>query len=244
MVELKQIEPYMWGALNIDTFLLTMMRKLTLDMVPSVSTKEEMRPLFEKIHSYEILESLRIDLEECTCIDLVEFVLRDDVEIEERTNIGDMEVLSVLRSEGRKRICLIKHHEPEERKDEFREFDLDLIYTAPTMITEDRMVISVLAEQPELRRFLELVKPTAERITNMSFMRAAYQKQDVLNALTDRQRETVMTAYQHGYYDYPKKISSEELSKKLGISKGTLMEHLRKAEGRILREILTGYSPI
>ena len=244
MVELKQIEPYMWGSLNNDTFLLTMMRKLTLDMVPSASTKEEMRPLFEKIHSYEIIESLRIDLEECTCIDLVEFVLRDDVEIEERTNIGDMEVLSVLRSEGRKRICLIKHHEPEERKDEFREFDLDLIYTAPTMISEDRMVISVLAEQPELRRFLELVKPTAERITNMSFMRAAYQKQDVLNALTDRQRETVMTAYQHGYYDYPKRISSEELSKKLGISKGTLMEHLRKAEGRILREILTGYSPI
>jgi predicted DNA binding protein len=219
------------------------MRKLTLDMVPSASTKEEMRPLFEKIHSYEILESLRIDLEECTCIDLVEFVLKDDVEIEERASIGDMEILSILRSEGRKRVCLIKHHEPEESKDEFREFDLDLIYTAPTKITEDRMVISVLAEQPELRRFLELVKPTAERITSMSFMRAAYQKQDVLNALTDRQRETVMTAYHHGYYDYPKRISSEELSVKLGISKGTLMEHLRKAEGRILREILTGYSP-
>jgi len=219
------------------------MRKLILDMVPNPSTKEEMRPLFEKIHSYEILESLRIDLEECTCIDLVEFILKDDIEIAERTNIGDMEILSVLRSEGRKRVCLIKHHEPEERKDEFREFDLDLIYTAPTKISEDRMVVSVLAEQKELRRFLELVKPTAERITSMSFMRAAYQKQDVLSVLTDRQRETVMTAYQHGYYDYPKKISSEELSKKLGISKGTLMEHLRKAEGRILREILTGYSP-
>ncbi len=213
-----------------------------MDMVPNALTKEEMRPLFEKIRSYEILESLRIDMEECTCIDLVEFVLRDDVEIEERANIGDMEILSVLRSEGRKRVCLIKHHEPEESKDEFREFDFDLIYTAPTKITEDRMVISVLAEQPELRRFLELVKPTAESITSMSFMRAAYRKQDVLNALTDRQRETVMAAYQHGYYDYPKGISSEELSKRLGISKGTLMEHLRKAEGRILREILTGYS--
>lgn len=213
-----------------------------MDMVPSASTKEEMRPLFEKIHSYEILESLRIDLEECTCIDLVEFVLKDDVEIEERASIGDMEVLSVLRSEGRKRVCLIKHHEPEERREEFREFDLDLIYTAPTKITEDRMVISVLAEQPELRRFLELVKPTAERITSMSFMRAAYHKQDVLNALTDRQKETVMAAYLHGYYDYPKRISSEDLSKRLGISKGTLMEHLRKAEGRMLREILTGYS--
>lgn len=215
-----------------------------MDMVPSVATKEEMRPLFEKIHSYEILESLTIDLEECTCVDLVEFVLKEGMEIAERTNIGDMEVLSILRSDGSKRVCLVKHHEPEESMDEFREFDLDLIYTAPTKITEDRMVVSVLAEQAELKRFLELVKPTAERITSMSFMRATYQKQDILNALTERQRETVMTAYQHGYYDYPKRISSEELSKKLGISKGTLMEHLRKAEGRILREILTGYTSI
>ncbi|MHC1681233.1 MAG: helix-turn-helix domain-containing protein [Methanomassiliicoccales archaeon] len=217
------------------------MRKLTLEMVPSGSTREAMRPLFEKIHSYEILETLKIDLEECICIDLVEFVLRDDVDIKDLPNIGDMEILSVMRSEGNRHVCLIKHHEPEASRDEFREFDLNIIYTAPTMISEDRMVISILGEQAELKRFLELVRPTAERITNMTFKRAAYQKQDVLSALTERQREAVIAAYHHGYYDYPKRISSEELSAKLKISKGTMMEHLRKAEGRILREILTGY---
>lgn len=217
------------------------MRKLTLEMVPSRSTKEAMRPLFDKIHSYEILETLKIDLEECICIDLVEFVLKDDLDIKDLPYIGDMEILSVMRSDGNRHVCLIKHHEPEESRDEFREFDLNIIYTAPTMISEDRMVISVLGEQPELKRFLELVRPTAERIANMAFKRAAYQKQDVLSALTERQRETVMAAYHHGYYDYPKRISSEDLSAKLKISKGTLMEHLRKAEGRILREILTGY---
>jgi predicted DNA binding protein len=218
------------------------MRKLTLEMTPNESMRTAMGPLFEKIHSYEILESLKIDLEECICIDLVEFVLKDGVFIEDQTYIGDMEILSVLRSDGNEHTCLIKHHEPEEGKEEFREFDLDIIYTTPTIISMDRQVISVLGDQKDLKKFIELVRPNAEKITNMSFKRAAYQKKDVLSVLTQKQRETIIAAFDHGYYDYPKKITSEELSRKVNISKGTMMEHLRKAEGRLLREILTGHS--
>lgn len=218
------------------------MRKLTLEIEPNESMRKAMEPLFEKIHSYEILETLKLDLEECICIDLVEFLFQDSVSIEDHPYIGDMEILSVLRSNGNAHTCLIKHHEPEETKEQFREFDLDIIYTTPMIIEKDRQVISVLGEQKDLKKFIELIKPNAERITNMTFKRAAYQKQDVLSVLTPKQKETIIAAYDNGYYDYPKKITSEELSKKVNVSKGTLMEHLRKAEGRILREILIGYS--
>jgi hypothetical protein len=218
------------------------MRKLTLEMEPNESARKSMEPLFEKIHSYEILETLKIDLEECICIDLVEFVLKDGVSMEDQSYIGDMEILSVLKSDGNEHTCLIKHHEPEDSKDEFRKFDLDIIYTTPMIIARDRQVISVLGEQKDLKKFIELVRPNADRITNMSFKRAAYQKKDILSVLTHKQKETIIAAYDHGYYDYPKKITSEELSKKVNISKGTMMEHLRKAEGRLLREILTGHS--
>jgi predicted DNA binding protein len=218
------------------------MHKLTLEIEPNASMRKGMEPLFEKIVSYEILETLKIDLEEGICIDLVEFILNEGVSIEGLEYVGDMEVLSVLRSKGNNHTCLIKHHEPEETREELREFDLDIIYTTPTIIEKDRQVISILGEQKDLKRFIELVKPTSKRIINMTVKRAAYEKKDVLSALTDKQRQTVIAAFDHGYYDYPKKITSEELARKINISKGTMMEHLRKAEGRIMREILIGYS--
>ncbi len=112
-----------------------------------------------------------------------------------------------------KHTCLIKHHEPEETKEQFKEFDLDIIYTTPLIISKDRQVISVLGEQKDLKRFIELVRPGADRITNISFKNATYQRKDLLSVLTVKQRETIIAAYDHGYYDYPKRITGDELAK-------------------------------
>jgi predicted DNA binding protein len=80
------------------------------------------------------------------------------------------------------------------------------------------------------------------RIVNVSFKKATYQKRDILSVLTEKQKDIVLTANRYGYYEYPRKINSSQLSEKVNISKPTLVEHLRKAEVRILKEILTGYS--
>ena len=90
-------------------------------------------------------------------------------------------------------------------------------------------------------KFIELVKKDVGEIINMKFQRAAYQKHDILSVLTDKQKEIVLAAKKHGYYDYPKKINSEDLAKRIGLSKATTLEHLRKAEERLMESILEGY---
>jgi predicted DNA binding protein len=51
----------------------------------------------------------------------------------------------------------------------------------------------------------------------------------------------VIAAKRHGYYDYPRRVNSEQLAEIVGISKATVVEHLRKAEGRLMETLLAGY---
>jgi predicted DNA binding protein len=43
-----------------------------------------------------------------------------------------------------------------------------------------------------------------------------------------------------GYYEVPRKISSEELSSHLNADKSTVVEHLRKAEKKLIDGIIAG----
>jgi len=61
------------------------------------------------------------------------------------------------------------------------------------------------------------------------------------NDLTARQEYIAKIALELGYFEFPKKIKLEELSKRLGISPGTLSEILRRAEKNILSKYFRGH---
>ena len=52
--------------------------------------------------------------------------------------------------------------------------------------------------------------------------------------LTARQHEAIELARRHGYYEWPRETSAAELAAALGVSKATFLEHLRKAEAKLL----------
>jgi predicted DNA binding protein len=123
----------------------------------------------------------------------------------------------------------------------YKELDLDLIWSKPSIISQDRITVSCIGAQQSLLKFIELVRNNVGRITNMTFKNAVYQNQNILSVLTEKQRDIILTAQKYGYYEYPRKINSQGLAKKVNISRATLVEHLRKAEGRIIKEIAGGY---
>jgi predicted DNA binding protein len=218
------------------------MRKMTLELEPYERIRQEMGPMFEVIHSFEVLETMKIDWEEAIRVDLIELRLREGLSIDEVGTVGDMEVLSVLKTEGDKHTCLVKYAEPDESKDLFKQFDLNLINTTPFFVSEKRHTYSVIGDDDSLRRYVKLLKEIIGKVGKMSFTRSAYQRHDILSVLTDKQREVLVTAHRFGYYDYPRRMNSERLSERVDVSRSTMVEHLRKAEGRLLREILTGYA--
>jgi hypothetical protein len=56
--------------------------------------------------------------------------------------------------------------------------------------------------------------------------------------LTDRQREVVETAYELGYFEYPRGANATEVAEDLGIQPSTFTEHLTAAQGKLLGELL------
>ncbi len=212
------------------------MRKVVIEIKPNEITREASRSTFENIYSYEVLEVIKIDYAGGIFVDIIECTTKEDVLIKDLKIIGNMEVLNVLKSEENKHVCMVKGHEFH------NDLDMDLIWTTPSMVSEDKIVVSFIGAQKSIMKFVEQTKLYVGEITNMSFQRASYERQDILSILTDKQKSVLTMAYNHGYYDIPRKISSEKLSEKVNISKPTLIEHLRKAERRLLVEIMAGYS--
>lgn len=56
--------------------------------------------------------------------------------------------------------------------------------------------------------------------------------------LTEKQFEVLLFAYKSGYFDNPRRVTLRELAQMLGLSPSTVKEHLRKAQKKILEEII------
>jgi len=56
--------------------------------------------------------------------------------------------------------------------------------------------------------------------------------------LTDRQREVVETAYEMGYFEYPRESNATEVAAALDIRPSTFTEHLTAAQGKLLGELV------
>jgi predicted DNA binding protein len=52
--------------------------------------------------------------------------------------------------------------------------------------------------------------------------------------LSSRQQEALALARKLGYYEWPRKVTAGELADELGVAKTTFLEHLRRAESKLL----------
>lgn len=109
----------------------------------------------------------------------------------------------------------------------------------PFGLKDGKVRITLLGDNKQIKEFHEFMDEIGIRYRIVSLMDAKFSPSSPVSALTDKQREAVILAFSLGYFDTPRKISSGELAKKLGIAHSTLAVHLRRAERRLLAEVLT-----
>lgn len=216
------------------------MRKMIIEIKFSEELTKNLDFLLDKVESIELLELLKLDVEKRIKMAIAAINLKEGVKIEDIKMPGYVEIFTVLSKKDNRHICLIKAKYLKSLQSTAKKFNIDIIWDTPSIFSKDKMTISVTGTEDNLKKVHDLFKTVGE-IKKTSFVKATFDEQSILTCLTDKQREVIIAAKTNGYYDYPRKINSEELSQKIGLSKPTVVQHLRKAELRIMSNILAGY---
>ncbi len=121
-------------------------------------------------------------------------------------------------------------------------YEGDLIYVNPIIVKKDFSQEYEVAhwERKRLKKIMnitkksikmDLIKIKKEKLSNISFF-------GLSPNLTDKQKQALKFAFKNKYYDFPRKNSLIQLSKKKKTPLSTFQKNLRKAEKKIMEFFL------
>jgi predicted DNA binding protein len=116
-----------------------------------------------------------------------------------------------------------------------------LMIRSPDFLDVDRMKVELVGKEKKIKDFLQYANKGSNNSFKILRLTSIDTKgESLLSKLTHRQRQMLLTAYALGYYDVPRRISSDDLSRHLNVDKSTVIEHLRKAERKLIGSIIAG----
>jgi hypothetical protein len=115
-----------------------------------------------------------------------------------------------------------------------------LMSRPPDFLDVDRMKVEVIGKEVEMKKLLEYANKWSNTYKILGLTSVDTKAESPLSKLTVKQRQALLTAFALGYYDVPRRISSEDLSHHLNADKSTIVEHLRKAERKLIDGIIAG----
>ena len=102
-----------------------------------------------------------------------------------------------------------------------------------TLVLEDGADPQALLDQFPGARLVSKRRPTPPHGD-----RVAYSSPLFLPKLTEKQARALLAAYEAGYYEFPRKATTEQVSFSLGIARSTFEQHLNRAEHHVVRAML------
>jgi hypothetical protein len=202
----------------------------------------EMLEMLKKIKSLEMVHILKLDRDGFAVIFRLE--LKDpSLDIEElmaNAMKGTVDgTLQLLEHEEEKTYTYLVKGKPIQPDDGVDSKKLSVYPLMPSFGLRDGKVrITQLGDNRQVKEVLESVQKLGIHYRIVSLMDAKFSPTSPISHLTSKQRDAIILAFKLGYFDTPRKVSSEQLAKKLGLANSTLAVHLRRAEHRLLSEML------
>lgn len=213
------------------------MRKLILE-----GSIEEFRKMdsesedmsIEKIKLLELVHVLRFDSEQFDAICRVEFT-DPTTPIEEVFFGKKLKVVILEKEKTGAFTCFIKEKFPNGSRDLSR---MGVYLSGPCEVRDGKVKVCVLGETRQLKAFINFIGKLNVAFKVTLLTDAKFSPQSPLSSLTAKQRAVLVSAFENGYYDMPRRTDSKELAEKLDLRSSTFIEHRRKAERRLIAGML------
>jgi predicted DNA binding protein len=219
-------------------------RKLVLEVSGEEFERVRGASPLQRVKSMELLHILRHDKDEFAAVCQVEMDSANaepERTIEENQNVLEVRTLEqTKKKDGSSLYTVFIKARPQGSSTSA----LGLVGTgggylfSPFGIRDGRLVLTFLGSARQVKTFLTNVEKRGLDHRVVSISDANFSPGSLLGSLTDKQRRAITLAYRLGYYDVPRKINSEHLAEKANLGSSTVVEHLRKAERRLLAQIM------
>ncbi len=216
------------------------MRRLILEFAKKEFLKFHDPGPLEHIKTFEVIQFLRLDNQEFAAICRIEInsALPDFSSLHHASGMeGFSEGAQLLeREKNGGYIVFIRHG--------IVPFGLNITelvgsgYLVAAEIREEKLKITYLGSTKEVKMLMAAFRKHKIRYKILSLTDAKFSVTSPLNYLTEKQRRVLIASYKLGYYNLPRKVSSQQLAKKLNLHKSALATHRRKAELRLIEQVL------
>ncbi|WP_330632703.1 helix-turn-helix domain-containing protein [Halocatena halophila] len=175
-------------------------------------------------------------LEDGTAVAIVQF--RGDADRFESIADEEPEIISCAVTGGDPWLAYLQFEPEALQMTLFELFDREAISIDwPMRETPDGLRVTLFGEDAALQRMMTSIPQEMEfRLERAGEYRP--ELADPIAQLTDRQKEIVRTAIAAGYYELPRRATQADIADELGLAQGTVGEHLRRAEAKIIQSVV------
>lgn len=212
------------------------MRKLTVSVTFNAAFVHVIAATAGFYDRIEVLEVLKEDTARGCTLGIASIRLSKRYTLETARFPSHFRILDTFESRGQEHTCLVKVSMPAQFLSLLPWVDNEVIWERPLVFTRQSVTFSCTGPEPALEKVLQLARLLGT-VTMVAYEPADYRGYQILPMLTEKERLVLITALVSGYYEYPRRISATDLAGKLGYSKSTAIEYLRKAENKVITTV-------
>jgi len=113
------------------------------------------------------------------------------------------------------------------------------LYTSPVAQKDGFEIYEIITEDPD--NVVKLISHLDEIGEVKIFEIGRVSKEPNKLNLTDKQSKALQIAISHNFYEWPRKVSLDEVAAMVGMKRRTFQENLRKAEAKVIPQLVGKY---